>query len=376
MSGIFIHIPYCKQKCYYCDFYSVANTKSFRQFLNALTLELELQKNYLGDSEIKTIYFGGGTPSLCQPKDIYDILNTIHRNFRVSSSPEITIEANPDDLNREYLQSLFSIKINRLSIGIQSFNNKDLAFLNRRHDAVQAINSVKTALDCGFRNISIDLIYGLPGMTLKEWGLNLDEAFSLGIQHLSAYHLTIEEKTVLHHQLTKGKFEIVKEEESLKQFKLLIVKSESNGFLHYEISNFCLPGFISEHNSNYWKQEKYLGVGPSAHSFDIYSRQWNLRSVEKYIESIEKNIIPCEKEEIDEITRYNEYVMTSLRTMWGADKEYLKTNFGNLFLNHFLKISQKYIESGHITKDEKSLKLSSEGMFISDSIIADLIFIG
>lgn len=372
MSGIYIHIPFCKQKCFYCDFYSVASIKNRTKYIEAVVKELELQKDYLGKEHIETIYFGGGTPSLLSIAELEKILSTIHNYYNVSSKPEITIEANPDDLNIDYLKELHKIKFNRLSIGIQSFDDNVLKFINRRHNSAQAINSVYNAKEAGFDNISIDLIYGLPDMTLSDWKENINKAMSLDIQHLSAYHLTIEEKTVFANYLSKGKIKPIEEAQSIEQFKTLIERVGEGNFIHYEISNFCKPNFYSKHNSNYWKQKKYLGIGSSAHSYNLNSRSWNVRSIEKYIASLENDTIPCETEQLDNNTRYNDYILTSLRTMWGADLNYIKTAFGDTLYTYYINNAKKYIDTGMIYMKDNTMILSDEAKFISDQIIADL----
>jgi len=375
MSSIYIHIPFCKKKCYYCDFYSVSSIKNKEKYINAIIKELQLQNDYLINEKIETIYFGGGTPSLLSIEEINKIINSIYLHYSISDNPEITIEANPDDLDYNYLKSLISLKINRLSIGIQSFDDKDLKFLNRRHNSAQAISSVKLAQNAGFENISLDLIYGLPEMTLSKWERNLVKAFELNIQHISAYHLTIEEKTVLNNYLSKSKFKPIEESQSIEQYKKLLYYAKMNNYIHYEISNFCKSGFFSIHNSNYWKQKKYLGIGTSAHSYNLSSRQWNIKNIEKYISSIENGIIPCEAEQLDDKTKYNDYILTTLRTMWGADLNYIKKTFGDSIYEYCLINAGKYIDNKHIILNNNILILTEEAKFISDKIICDLFLV-
>ncbi|MBI5218637.1 MAG: radical SAM family heme chaperone HemW [Bacteroidia bacterium] len=374
-AGIYIHIPFCKQKCFYCDFFSVANLGNKNSFIHALIKEIELQKNYLDSEEVVTIYFGGGTPSLFTAEEISILLHAVYSNFKIAALPEVTLEANPDDIHPGYLYALRQAGINRLSIGVQSFDDDDLKLLNRRHNAQQAIHSVKISQEAGFDNISIDLIYGLPGMTAKNWRKNLKVACTSDVRHISAYHLSVEAKTVFAHFLEKGKIKLPAEEQSFEQFKILISETKNNGFTHYEISNFAKKGFLSKHNSNYWKQKKYLGLGPSAHSFNLVSRQWNISNVGKYVESINSGFVPCEKEILNETAKFNDYIMTSLRTMWGTNTDYLRENFGEKRLNNFLKTAEKYQNSGHLKIIDTNIVLTDEGKYISDKIIEDFFII-
>lgn len=372
MAGIYIHIPYCRQRCYYCDFHSSTFLKNMPGFLDALKKEIELEKDYLSGERIHTIYFGGGTPSVLNAKEVDAIIQQISQYHEISPSAEITLECNPDDLNLEYIQQLAASKINRLSIGIQSFDDRQLKAMNRRHSAQQAITVVKDCQDVGFNNISIDLIYGLPGMSLKVWQQNIQKALDLKVQHISAYHLTFEKGTVFSHQLKKGNLKEIDEENSNLQFDRLIDLTGSAGFEHYEISNFALPGMYSQHNSNYWKQVKYLGLGPAAHSFDQTSRHWNVSHNNKYIVGIMAGKPNRETEHIDKTTRYNEYLMTSLRTVWGVDLEYLMHEFGEPHTIRFEKSFRKYIDQGKAIQEGNFCKLTRDGFFISDKIISDL----
>jgi len=327
MAGIYVHIPFCKKLCFYCDFYHVISVNDNSAFIDALLKEASLRKDYLESETVSTIYFGGGTPSVFSVKDLGTILNHINKLFRVEQDCEISIELNPDDVLPAYLEGLKDLNINRISMGIQSWRDSDLKMLNRRHDSAQAIKALKDTLDAGFENVTIDLIYGIPGMSLKEWESNLDFSLSFDIKHLSAYHLTFEPGTVFGKMLEKGTISEIDENESVAQFNILIEKAESAGFIQYEISNFGKPGYFSIHNSNYWKQVSYLGLGPSAHSFNGYSRQWNIRDLKGYIKSINAGNSFYESEELNTKTRFNEYIMTSLRTMWGIDLEYVEKMF-------------------------------------------------
>lgn len=374
MAGLYIHIPFCLQKCAYCDFYSIVNTKLKNEFVNALCKEIELQKDYLQKEFIQTIYFGGGTPSLLNIKDFDKIFNTIHKYFKVDKNNEITVEANPDNLSKIYIRELAQIEVNRLSVGIQSFNNEYLSVMKRKHTVQQSIDSVKMAQDQGFNNISIDLIYGLPDLTLDIWEENIDKAFDLNIQHISAYHLTIEPNTLFNIFYKKGNLNLPSETESLNQFKMLKHKTAKKGFLHYEISNFALDGFISLHNTNYWMGIKYLGLGPSAHSYNLTSRQWNIQNLRVYLDEIPKGKLPYESEKLTETEKFNDYLITSLRTMWGLNAEKIKLDYSEIYLEHFLKKSKKYVETNLIKISGNNYFFTEEGFFISDNVIQDLLY--
>lgn len=375
MAGIYIHIPYCRKLCHYCNFHRSLINENTGIFLKALVKEIELRKNYLDNKPIKTIYFGGGTPSILDIPEINLIISTICNNFKVNDNPEITLEANPDDLSREYLQELnANTLINRLSIGIQSFHEEDLKLLNRRHNSLQATESVACAQKAGFSNISIDLIYGLPGMTTDKWKSNLQKALKMDVQHISAYHLTFEPGTEFYRLLNEGVLFQLPDDESLKQFELLINLAQKNGFIHYEISNFAKEGYYSIHNTNYWKQKKYLGLGPSAHSYNYISRQWNIADNNKYIEGVSKDKPYREKEILDTTMKFNEYILTSLRTMWGTDLAYIENSFGVKYSDYISGKSIKFLDTGSIIKDRYILKLTGKGKFISDYIISELMF--
>ncbi len=375
MAGIYIHIPFCKQRCYYCDFHTSINLKIKPKFIDALIKEIELQKDYLDNEEINTIYFGGGTPSLLSIKEIKDILNQIHKLHSVATDAEITLEANPDDLSKEYISELSDSRINRLSIGIQSFSDEQLMIMHRRHDSKTAIEAIKNCQAADFNNISIDLIYGLNEMSIKDWKEQIQTALSLNIQHISSYHLTYEEGTVFYHYLKTGKHHKLNDEESLNQFKLLIDLLKTAGFIHYEISNFALPGYFSNHNSSYWKQEKYLGLGPSAHSYNTKSRQWNISNNGEYIRNVLNGKPKIETEYLNSKTKYNEYIMTSLRTVWGIDLEYLNNTFDKQDVQHFNSVIGNYIVKNYAINDGKRIRLTQSGLFISDKVISDLFLV-
>jgi oxygen-independent coproporphyrinogen-3 oxidase len=371
MAGIYIHIPFCKKLCFYCDFYHIVSVKDSSSFIDALLRETSLRKDYLKNETVTTIYFGGGTPSVFSIEEIGRILTNINSNFTISNDCEITIELNPDDVTPEYLKSLRLLNINRISLGIQSWHDTDLKMLNRRHDSAQAALALRNTLSAGFNNVTIDLIYGIPGMSMNDWESNLDFSFTFDIKHLSAYHLTIEQGTVFGKMLQKGDISEIDENDSAAQFNTLIEKTEKAGFVQYEISNFGKPGFFSKHNSNYWKQVNYLGLGPSAHSFNGFSRQWNVRDLKGYINSVNKGKPYFESEELDIKTRFNEYIMTSLRTMWGIDLEYVEKTFEKEGYDYVVNLSGKYRSYGLMNLEKNSLVLTNQGKLISDNIISE-----
>jgi len=371
MAGIYIHIPFCKKLCFYCDFYHVVSHDDNSLFIDALLKEALLRKDYLGDEPVSTIYLGGGTPSVFSVKDLVTILDQIKKLFTVAEDCEVTIELNPDDVNETYLEGLKNLNINRISLGIQSWRDTDLKLLNRRHDSARAVKALKEILNAGFKNVTIDLIYGIPGMSLKDWESNLDFTFSFDIKHLSAYHLTFEPGTVFGKMLEKGDISEIDEEDSAAQFNLLIEKAESAGFIHYEISNFAKPGYFSIHNSNYWKQVSYLGLGPSAHSFNGYTRQWNVRDLKGYIKSVNEGKSFFESEKLDVKKRFNEYIMTSLRTMWGIDLDYIEGMFEKEGYDYVINLSGKFRNYGLMKLEKNSLVLTNQGKLISDNIISE-----
>jgi oxygen-independent coproporphyrinogen III oxidase len=371
MAGLYLHIPFCKKLCSYCDFYHVIYEGDKSDYISALSTELEARRDYLGNEKISTIYIGGGTPSLLSVKQTEILLEQIHNYYSIEENCEISIEMNPDDVNPEYLAGIKKININRISLGIQSWRDADLKLLNRRHNSAQAESALRETLKAGFENVTIDLIYGIPGMSINEWSSNLDFSFSFDIKHLSAYHLTFEKGTVFWKMLEKGAIKEIEEDESTALFNLLIEKSEKAGFLHYEISNFGKPGFFSKHNTNYWKQVNYLGIGPSAHSFNGYSRQWNISDVKGYIKSINSGKPFFEREELDNRTRFNEYIMTSLRTMWGMDLDYVEKLFEKEGYDYVVNLSGKFKDYGLMKKEGNYLILTNQGKMISDNIISE-----
>ncbi len=373
MSGIYIHIPFCKKKCHYCNFYALASQKYRNDFVPALIKEIELRNDYLSDRNINTIYFGGGTPSVLNPDEINPVLNKIKELYEVNPNVEITLEANPDDLSIDYLKSLKSeTPVNRLSVGIQSFFDDDLTYLNRVHNGANARHAIENTKKAGFNNMSVDLIYGIPTLSDEKWKKNLNIFFSYEIPHLSSYALTVEPKTALQVLIDQKKILNTSEDETVSHFDILLEKTKQNGFIHYEISNFALPGFYSKHNSIYWLGDHYLGVGPSAHSFNGVSRQWNVKNMKQYIESTSIEHIVLEKEVLTEDQRFNEYVMTSLRTSWGCDLEHIRNGFGEKYVHHFLNEIQKPIHEQKVVALKNVFTLTDAGKLFADGIASDL----
>lgn len=375
MAGIYLHIPFCKTRCIYCDFYSTTRSELKSRYVQALCRELEMRKGYLKGENIETIYFGGGTPSQLEEGDFRQLFETIQKCYGMESCREITLEANPDDLSKEYLQMLSTLPFNRLSMGIQTFDDATLKLLKRRHDARTAIEAVDRCRQAGFSNISIDLIYGLPGETKERWENDLRQAIDLNVEHISAYHLIYEEDTPIYKMLKQHQVSEVDEDSSLEFFTLLIERLQKAGFEHYEISNFCRPGKYSRHNTSYWQGISYLGCGPSAHSFDGMTREWNVSSIDLYIKGIEENRRAFEIEHLDQATRYNEFIITTIRTVWGTPIEKLKQTFGNELWEYCRKMAAPYLENGKLEEHEGALRLTREGIFISDSIMSDLLWV-
>lgn len=375
MAGIYIHIPFCKRRCIYCDFFSTTQSERKTTYIHALCQELETRKEYLGGEEIETIYLGGGTPSQLTEEELGKIFTYIYKVYSVNPNAEITLEANPDDLTPDYVTMLRRLPINRISMGIQTFQEETLRLLHRRHTAAQAIESFYRCREAGFRNISIDLMYGLPGETLANWEQDLQQAIRLQPEHISAYHLIYEEGTALWNLREQHQIEEADEELSVLFFRTLIDRLTEAGYQHYEISNFCRPGLHSRHNSSYWTGKKYLGCGPSAHSYNGISRQWNIASLEKYIEGINTYTPNYEIEELDLYTRYNDFVITSIRTCWGMPLSRLRSEYGKELYNYCLRMAKPYIEQGLLEKKEDILKLTQAGIFISDGIMSDLLWV-
>ena len=372
MAGIYLHIPFCKQACFYCDFHFSTSLKKKEELVSCLVKELELRKEELQDEIIETIYFGGGTPSLLSQKEIELLLHTIQQNYKVSNSPEITLEANPDDLTEAKILELAKSPINRLSIGIQSFFEEDLKSMNRAHNAKEAKSSLSLAIRY-FDNITIDLIYGIPNMSNQRWKENLQIAFGFGINHISSYALTVEPKTALASFIKQGKYPNTDETVAKAHFDILVAETTKNGFIHYEISNFGKPNYFSKHNTSYWQGKKYIGIGPSAHSFNKNSRSWNLSNNAKYIKEIQQNKLPNEIEILSKEDQFNEYLMTGLRTIWGVSLDSIDEEFRK----QLSKTSKKFIKQGLLeininSSGEKRLKTTEKGKFLVDGIAAAL----
>lgn len=372
--ALYIHIPFCKQSCSYCDFHFSVNRARMDELVDALARELEMRRNYLpavgGKPVLDTIYFGGGTPSLLTARHLDKLFSVIGRWFTIAPGAEITLESNPDDLTKEKLEELKNSPVNRLSIGVQSFFNEDLTLLRRAHDADQALRAVTGAADTGFTNITVDLMYGLPGMSLKRWEENIRMALSLPVQHLSSYCLTIEKQTLLDKQIREGAVSIPGDEMTVRQFEMLMDMTGAKGFVHYEISNFALPGFESRHNSSYWKNVPYLGIGPSAHSYNGITRQWNISSNAAYTTAILKDEVPATSETLTPENRYNEYVMTGLRTRWGVDLEVIRARFGDVLAGTFSAMMQPYVASGDVHFEKNTYTLTRKGKLLADRIAA------
>lgn len=373
MAGIYMHIPFCKTRCIYCDFYSTTQSRLQTPYVEALCKELEMRREYLQGEPVETIYLGGGTPSQLSQENFEQIFTTIQRVYSLEHCQEITLEANPDDLTPEYLEGLSTLPFNRISMGIQTFDDATLKLLNRRHNASQAIQAVENCRRHGFNNISIDLIYGLPGKNTERWEKDLNQAIRLDVEHISAYHLTYEEGTPIYNMLQKHRVEEVDEESSVRFFSTLIDKLKAAGYEHYEISNFCRPGMYSRHNTSYWQGVKYLGCGPSAHSFDGKSREWNCASLRDYMSGIESENRQYEAEERDANTCYNEFIITSIRTQWGIPLKRLQSEFGKELAEYCINLALPYLHSGKLEIKEDALCLTRDGIFISDSIMSDLL---
>ena len=375
MAGLYIHIPFCAKRCLYCDFFSNTDMKFKEPYVSAVIREMQLRQEYIGEEPLDTIYFGGGTPSQLQQADFERIFKAIDCLFNISSCKEITLEANPDDMTPEYVASLRNLPFNRVSMGVHSFKEKDLHFLNRRHDREQALRAVGLCKENGIQNISIDLIYGLPGQTLEKWQENLDDAIHLEIPHISAYHLIYEEGTALYKLMEAGKVAPIEEELSVTLFSTLINRLAEAGYLHYEISNFARPGYFSQHNSSYWTGKKYIGIGPSAHSYDGESRQWNISSLPHYLEGIRTGIPNIEIEKLDINTKYNDFIITGLRTMWGIRTSDIREQFGEEKQAYLERQAATYLHQGLLIYENDTLTLSKEGIFISDGIMSDLLWV-
>jgi oxygen-independent coproporphyrinogen-3 oxidase len=375
MAGIYIHIPFCNKACYYCNFHFSVSKKNRSELVNCIRRELKLRAKEMRAKMINTIYFGGGTPSVLDVFEIETILDTIWDNYEVVAKPEVTLEANPDDLSLEKIKELASTKINRLSIGVQSFRDVDLQFMNRSHSAEEAIYSIRNTL-AYFKNITVDLIYGIPELSDADWKNNILKLIEMDIPHVSAYALTVEKKTALHHFIKKGKLDPLSEKKALNHFNILVDTLEEHGYEQYEISNFAKPDYYSKHNTGYWQGERYIGIGPSAHSFNGVSRSWNVASNSKYIKAITIDMLPLEAEQLSVDEQFNEFVMTGLRTRWGIDLGIIENRFGDAYLNHIVKSSARHVQNGLMeVENEAHLKTTAKGKFLADGLASDLFIV-
>ena len=367
MAGLYIHIPFCKQACYYCNFHFSTSLGQKAALLQALLKELKLQKDYLESEKLETIYLGGGTPSLLSKKELLQIFETIYQHYSVANHAEITLEANPDDLSKQKLKALKQSPINRLSIGIQSFFEEDLLFMNRAHNAQEAKDCIQNAQEMGFENLTIDLIYGAPTTSDTNWKINIQTAIEYQIPHISCYCLTVEPRTALAHFVKKGKVQALDEVQAARQFKMLMHQMKKADYEHYEISNFAKPNWHSKHNSSYWLGAKYLGIGPAAHSFNGTSRQWNIAHNIKYIKALQNKKLPFDKEILSKEQQYNEYVLIALRTKWGCHLSKIKS-FGKNIETHFKKEIAAHQKAGLVKAEKDIFFLTEKGKLFADRI--------
>jgi len=374
MSGIYIHIPFCKQACHYCDFHFSTSLKKKDEMVLALAKEISLRKSESLKEEVETIYFGGGTPSVLSTEDLRFLIDAVYKNYKVVENPEITVEANPDDLTEERIIELSENKVNRLSIGIQSFFEDDLKMMNRAHNAAEASKCLEIATQ-HFDNISLDLIYGVPEMSNEKWKLNIEKALSFGISHISSYALTVEPKTALDKFIKKGIIKQPDDEVAQEHFHILVDTLQEKGFIHYELSNFGKPNYFSKNNSSYWLGKKYIGIGPSAHSYDGVNRGWNISNNTLYIKSIQENKVPMETEELTKNDRYNEYIMTGLRTIWGISLDRIENEFGKMYLDYLNKEAKRFLEDDLLIIEENVLRATKKGKFLCDGIASDLFLV-
>jgi len=369
--GIYIHIPFCKQACHYCDFHFSTSMKKKDELIQCIAKELELRKDELKNKTVETIYFGGGTPSLLTSNELELLINLVYKHYTVIDKPEITLEANPDDLSNAIIIQLSKSPINRLSIGIQSFFERDLKLMNRAHNSKEAYECLSIATRY-FDNISIDLIYGIPGLSNDEWIKNIESTLSFNVPHISCYALTVEPKTALASFIKKGIIENVDDDLAQEQFNILVEKLEASGFVNYELSNFGKPNYFSKNNSAYWQGKSYLGIGPSAHSFNGDQRSWNVSNNTIYSKSIQKNELPSESETLSTTDKFNEYIMTGLRTIWGVSLVKVTHDFGKNYKKHLLKQSEIYIQEHLLYIDDNKLLITKKGKFLSDGIASNL----
>lgn len=372
MAGIYLHIPFCKQACYYCNFHFSTSLAQKDAMVQAILREIQLQQNYLDGLAVSSIYFGGGTPSILPEEDLQALLQSLHQHFNITPGAEITLEANPDDLTAAKLAALKAAGINRLSIGVQSFHEEDLQWMNRAHNSQQATQCITLAQAAGFENITIDLIYGGPTLSDEGWAANVQQAIALKVPHLSCYALTVEAGTALDHFIKKKKMAAVDTDKAARHFEQLMQWMQTAGYEHYEISNFALPGWHSRHNSSYWQGKSYLGIGPSAHSFNGTSRQWNIANNATYIKAIQQGHLPFEKEILTPAMALNEYIMTSLRTAAGCNLQWVAEKFGIPLRQQLEKASQQFLQNGWMLRDQDTLRLTPQGKLFADGIAAEL----
>jgi oxygen-independent coproporphyrinogen-3 oxidase len=372
VSGLYLHIPFCKQACHYCDFHFSVSLKNKEAVLNSMLKEIEVQSNFFEGEKLDTIYYGGGSPSILSEAELVEIQNKIYDTFPINDGAEISLEANPDDLSTEKLDSLKNAGINRLSIGIQSFRDEDLKLMNRVHNSDEAKRCISDARKAGFENFNIDLIYGIPGLSINDWKENLQIFFDYDLPHLSAYSLTIEDKTAFGNWVQKGKLKVSDDEEVIEQFKELMEQANRHGYDHYEISNFSKPAFESKHNTSYWKGDSYLGIGPSAHSYNGNKRRWNIRNNPKYVAAIESGNGLFEEEVLSETDKFNEYLLTRLRTSWGVDLNFVKSEFGTTVMETLENDSSAFINRSLLTREKDHIYLTENGKLVADKITADL----
>ena len=375
MAGIYIHIPFCKKRCIYCDFYSSTDNRLVDKYIDALCIELESRLHEIDKNNITTIYIGGGTPSQLSATQLGEIINFIKSKIDFSLIEEFTIEVNPDDVTYDYIKECITFGINRVSMGIQSFVDKELKIINRRHDSYQAIKAIETIKSAGISNISIDLIYGLPLQTIESWIYSIQKAIEMNVPHISCYNLSYEEGTALYRMREKGEIKECDEDSCIEMYDILVKMLADTDFEHYEISNFAKRGYYSRHNSNYWNLTPYLGLGASAHSFDGSIRRYNPSSIQKYTSNISESSIAYEEEQETLYEQFNEYIMINLRTMWGVNTQKVKTIFGEELRNHLIKYSRRFIETGDLKEKENTIVLSEKGIMLSDYIIRTLMFV-
>ena len=375
MAGIYIHIPFCQSRCIYCGFYSTTLLNLRGQYIDAVCKEMALRKNYIDNEAYSTIYIGGGTPSLLTQDELQKLFSNLYETFNISSDTEITLECNPNDITTQFAKMLTQMPVNRISIGAQTFSDSRLKLIHRRHNTQEVYNAINLLRSIGISNISIDLMFGFPGETLEEWTSDIDKALELDVEHISAYSLMYEDGTLLTDMLEQGKIKEIDDEISLAMYKVLVSQLISNGYEHYEISNFARKGYRSRHNSSYWQQTKYIGLGAAAHSFDIKSRQWNISDIRKYILGIGKGIIPMEREILDADTTYNDIITTALRTKEGINLNKITTQLGNSYRKYLINNAKKHIWENTLELSENNLRLTYKGIYLSDMIMSDLMVV-